>query len=139
MGAPPPTRMAPMDTCTEERRVLLMGMRPCVVRILPLPRLGGTHGGCYHAAARISLFGESPARAGTPKAQIPPGNAQAPERQTAETAHFRGASGERWIRSPPTEGERRLQRLISQVTGQKGGRRHGTRALRLPPLLFGGS
>src|SRR3984893_14854970 len=39
MGAPPPTRMAPMDTCTEERRVLLMGMRPCVVRILPLPAI----------------------------------------------------------------------------------------------------
>src|SRR6266436_10359199 len=81
MGAPPPTRMAPMDTCTEERRVMLMGIRPS---ILPLPRLGGTHGGCYHDAARISLFGESPARAGTPKAQIPPGNAQAQERQTAE-------------------------------------------------------
>src|ERR1700732_3773516 len=84
MGAPPPTRIAPMDTCTEERRVLLMGMGPCGVGILPLPRLGGTHGGCYHAAARNSLFGESRARAGTPKAQIPPGNAQAPERQTAE-------------------------------------------------------
>src|SRR5260370_1693064 len=82
--------MAPMETCTEERRVMLMGMRPSVVRILPLPRLGGTHGGCYHAAARISLFGESPARAGTPKAQIPPGNAQAPERQTAECTLPRG-------------------------------------------------
>src|SRR6266478_428422 len=85
MGAPPPTRMAPMDTCTEERRVMLMGIRPS---ILPLPRLGGTHGGCYHDAARISLFGESPARAGTPKAQVPPGNAQAHERQTAENPYF---------------------------------------------------
>src|SRR3984893_316549 len=84
MGAPPPTRIAPMDTCTEERRVLLMGRGPCGVGILTVPRLGGTHGGCYHAAARNSLFGESPARAGTPKAQIPPGNAQAQERQTAE-------------------------------------------------------
>src|SRR5438874_8831995 len=26
MGAPPPTRIAPMDTCTEERRLMLMGM-----------------------------------------------------------------------------------------------------------------
>src|SRR3982074_2270464 len=107
MGAPPPTRMAPMDTCTEERRLLLMGMRPCVVRILPLPRLGGTHGGCYHAAARISLFGESPARAGTPKAQSPPGNAQAPERQTAELHASAGLLESGGFRSPPTEGERR--------------------------------
>src|SRR5882762_2650069 len=76
MGAPPPTRMAPMDTCTEERRVLLMGLRPWVVRFYRCD--------CYHAVARISLFGESPARAGEPKAQLPPGNAQAPERQTAE-------------------------------------------------------
>src|SRR5437016_8916309 len=35
MGAPPPTRMAPMDTCTDERRLMLMG-----TRILPLPGLG---------------------------------------------------------------------------------------------------
>src|SRR5881227_3723299 len=26
MGAPPPPRIAPMDTCTEERRLMLMGM-----------------------------------------------------------------------------------------------------------------
>src|SRR3982074_2595766 len=76
MGAPPPTRMAPMDTCTEERRGLLMRMRPRGVRLYRWH--------CYHAEARISLFGESRARAGTPKAQVPPGNAQAPERQTAE-------------------------------------------------------
>src|SRR3984893_6599108 len=56
------------------------------------------------------------------------------------TARFRGASGERWIGSPPTEGERRLQRLISQVTGQKGGRRRGTTATRACRLfLLGGS
>src|SRR5215470_13887805 len=51
------------------------------------------------APARIGLSGESPARAGTPKAQIPPGNAQAQERQTA-TRRCRGASGERWIGQP---------------------------------------
>src|ERR1700694_5608920 len=106
MGAPPPTRMAPMDTCTEERRGMLMGMRPSVVRILPLPRLGGTHGGCYHDAARISLFGESPARAGTPKAQIPPGNAQAQERQTAELYASAGLleSGGFAVEAPPRRG-----------------------------------
>src|SRR4030081_2976914 len=127
MGAPPPTRMAPMDTCTEERRVLLMRMRPRVVRFYRCD--------CYHAAAGISLLGESPARAGTPKAQIPPGNAQAPERQTAELHASAGLLESGGFRSTSTEGEPPCQRLISQVTGQKGGRRLGTRALRLPPFL----
>src|SRR2546421_6172867 len=72
MGAPPPTRMAPMHTCTEERRLMLMGVQ------------------CYDTQARIGLSGESPAQAGTPKAQIPPGNAQAQERQTAEGATSAG-------------------------------------------------
>jgi hypothetical protein len=46
--------------------------------------------GIIRAARLISLFGESLARArdgpaGTPKAQVPPGNAQAHERQAAKT------------------------------------------------------
>ena len=35
------------------------------------------------------------------------------------------------VSGPPTEGERRLRRLISQVTGQRGGRR--IQEKRLPP------
>src|SRR3977135_84097 len=38
--------------------------------------------------------------------------------------------------SPPTEGERRLQRLISQATGQKGGRRRGPMAPRACRLFL---
>src|SRR5882762_3899764 len=140
MGAPPPTRMAPTDTCTEERRVMLMGIRPSVVRILPLPRLGGTHGGCYDDAARISLFGESPARAGTPKAQIPPGNAQAQERQTAAGATSAGlleSGGSALL--PPTEGERRSRAPDLSGHRTEGRQAPVTKALRLPPFSFGGS
>src|SRR2546421_4458231 len=92
MGAPPPTRMAPMHTCTEERRLMLMGVQ------------------CYDTQARIGLSGESPAQAGTPKAEIPPGNAQAQERQTAAGATSVGLleSGG-FALFPPTEGERRLR------------------------------
>src|SRR5437764_368889 len=39
---------------------------------------------------------------------------------------------------PPTEGERRQPRLISQVTGQKGGRRGATRPGRLPLFVVFG-
>src|SRR6185437_8592202 len=67
---------------------------------------------CMHPI--IGLSGESPATAGTPKAQAPPGNAQAHERQIAGALE----SGERRWRSP-TEGERRGTRPISQVTGQR--------------------
>src|SRR5256885_1396925 len=107
MGAPPPTRMAPMHTCTEERRLMLMGVQ------------------CYDTQARIGLSGESPAQAGTPKAQIPPGNAQAQERQTAEGATSAGLleSGGFDCFHPPKGSGAERERLISQVTGQKGGRR----------------
>ena len=45
----------------------------------------------------IGLSGESPATAGTPKAQAPPGNAQAHERQIAGALE----SGERLGGHPP--------------------------------------
>jgi hypothetical protein len=38
---------------------------------------------------------------------------------------------------PPTEGERRGERLISQVTGQKGGRPRVTAGASLPPFFVG--
>ncbi len=65
----------------------------------------------------FGLSGESPATAGTPKAQAPPGNAQAHERQIAGSLE---SGGRRW--RPPTEGERRRRRPISQVTGQRAAR-----------------
>src|SRR6185437_10882735 len=55
---------------------------------------------CMHPI--IGLSGESPATAGTPKAQAPPGNAQAHERQIAGALESGGRA-----REPPTEGERR--------------------------------
>src|SRR5438874_10031314 len=134
MGAPPPTRMAPMDTCTDERRLMLMGR---VARILPLPGLGGTRGGCYHTYARIGLSGESPAQAGTPKAQIPPGNAQAQERQTAEgatSAGFWRAVEPHCFHPPKGSGAYRAPDLSGHRTE---GRQAPAKALRLPPFLFG--
>src|SRR2546421_3140134 len=98
MGAPPPTRMAPMHTCTEERRLMLMGVQ------------------CYDTQARIGLSGESPAQAGTPKAQIPPGNAGT---GTADggRCNLRGASGERWIRLfPPDRKSTRLNSSHDQIS-----------------------
>src|SRR4029077_19352670 len=90
-------------------------------------------GDCYHVGARIGLFGESPARAGTPKAQFRPETLRhmnGRRRNARRSAGFWRAVGSR--SSPPTEGERRQARLISQVTGQKGGRRRATRPGRLP-------
>src|SRR5205085_10207488 len=71
---------------------------------------------------------------------IPPGNAQAHERQTAERSSFRGASGERWARARvhPPKGSGANRALISQVTGQKGGRRGATRPGRLPLFVVFG-
>src|SRR6185312_14783955 len=81
---------------------------------------------CMHPI--IGLSGEGPATAGTPKAQAPPGNAQAHERQTAGALE---SGGRPWL--PPTEGERRRRRPISQVTGQRGGK--GIRIAR--PFIIG--
>src|SRR5205807_8032540 len=71
IGAPPPTRTGPTETRAEARRAMFPEVL-MLARILPLPRLGGTGGDWYHGRARIGLFGESPARAGTPKAQFRP-------------------------------------------------------------------
>src|SRR6185437_7785630 len=82
-----------------------------------LPEKGFLGPDILHARMRAPhnrSVGESPATAGTPKAQAPPGNAQAHERQIAGALE----SGERRWRSP-TEGERRGTRPISQVTGQR--------------------
>src|SRR5947208_15902732 len=119
MGAPPPTRMAPMHTCTEERRLMLMGVQ------------------CYDTQARIGLSGESPAQAGTPKAQIPPGNAQAQERQTAEgatSAGFWRAVEPHCFHPPKGSGAYRAPDLSGHRTE---GRQAPAKALRLPPFLFG--
>ena len=117
-GAPPPTRTRPIETCTEMRRLMVM-------------RHGSAHSGVswdrtFDGAMMPppdnGLSGESPAAR--------------PERRRRnfrpETLRHRTADGGDCIprgfwravdaaRRPPTEGERRRWRLISQVTGQKGG------------------
>src|ERR1700694_1278529 len=133
MGAPPPTRMAPTDTCTEERRVMLMGMRPSVVRILPLPAIMPQPESV--CSERVRREPERRRRKFRPETLR---HRNGRRRNCTLPRGFWRAVDSRC--SPPTEGERRLQRLISQVTGQKGGRRRGTTATRACRLfLFGGS
>src|SRR5215472_19112035 len=98
------------------------------VRDSTVVALGGHGRGLVSCYAPNQVCSERIRRpcSGSPKAQFPPGNAQAKERQTV--GRQRGvpqglleSGGSVW--SPPTEGERRVTRLISQVTGQKGGGR----------------
>src|SRR2546421_10549156 len=137
MGAPPPTRIAPMDTCTEERRLMLMGMCGANSTVATLGR--HSRGVLSYASPNQSVRRESGASRNAEGAN------SARKRSGTRTAdggpaRFRGASGERWIRIVSTHrrGAALTERLISQVTGQKGGRRLGTKAWRLPPFLFGG-
>ena len=113
MGAPPPTRTGPMRTCTEERRSMLMNVVKSVgfLGILPLPGVGGTRAGCYDPRRpKQSVRRESGSRRNAEGA-IPPGNAQAHERQTAvlTTAGLLESGGTLKCSGPPTEGERRLR------------------------------
>src|SRR2546430_5547623 len=122
MGAPPPTRMAPMDTCTDERRLMLMGT--C---------------GANSTVARLGRHSLKAAIIRTPESVCPERVRRKPERRRRkfrpETLRHRNgrrrkvqpprASGERWSRIVSTHrrGAALTERLISQVTGQKGGRR----------------
>ena len=115
IGAPPPTRTAPMLTCTLARRcciVMREAWSMCWGNSTVAVRERHVAKAAIIAPARNSLFGESPALNGRDaEGAIPPGNAQAHERQT-DGAQHRGASGERCTalqisRDPPTEGERR--------------------------------
>src|SRR5882762_8040479 len=126
MAAPPPTRTPPMDTCAEERRVMLMGNAWAALT------------GAAIIRKPESVCSESPAQAGTPKAQIPPGNAQAQERQTAAGATSAGLleSGGSTL-FPPTEGERRSRAPDLSGHRTEGRQAPVTKALRLPPFLFG--
>src|SRR5579862_8253681 len=127
IGASPPTRMRPTLTCTEERRS--MAMR-AILRRVAAPRVqrcrawAARTGTAIMRTARNSLSGESPAlgardaegaisarkRSGTRTAgggsTLPRGFWRVVARASA--THRRGAA---------------RRRLISQVTGQKGGRR----------------
>src|ERR1700730_2883215 len=111
MGAPPPTRMAPMDTCTEERRVLLIGMRPYVVRILP---------GHAWAALTGAAIIRKPESVCSERVRREPERRRRkfrPETLRHQNGRRRNCTLPRgfWravdFLSPPTEGERRLPRL----------------------------
>src|SRR5215469_13692981 len=106
IGAVPPTRMGPMDTWTDLRRWMDDMVPAGEKRFLGSDILHG-----MIAAPHNRSVGESPATAGTPKAQAPPGNAQAPVRQIAGALESggrfgghppkgRGAAGARSLRSP---------------------------------------
>jgi len=99
-----------------------------------LPRLGGTNQGCYHAPARISLFGECPAAGpGRRRRNFRPETLR--PKNGRRRLYGRGVSGERQIlrkdRPPKGSGTPGRARLISQVTGQKGGRHPARGACRL--------
>src|SRR2546422_960946 len=100
MGAPLPTWTEPLETWTDGRREIDIGAAgsPKPGGILQgraafarggapfRVRLGGPRRGWYHPRRPLyqSVRRESGLLTGTPKAQVPPGNAQAHERQTAE-------------------------------------------------------
>src|SRR5258708_10779982 len=91
IGAPPPTRTAPIETGTEERRARLRDRRAFY-----RPRtLGGMPGVLLSCAGRNRSVRRESGASRNAEGAIPPGNAQAPERQTAEPCVPR-ASGERW-------------------------------------------
>src|SRR6266513_1822750 len=95
MGAPPPTRMAPMDTCTDERRLMLMGT--C---------------GANSTVARLGRHSLKAAIIRKPESVCSERVRREPERRRRKfrpetlrhkngrrrTCNLRGASGERWIR-----------------------------------------
>src|SRR5438105_9000831 len=122
MGAPPPTRMAPMDTCTDERRLMLMGTCGANSTVARLGR---------HSRRLLSYVRPNRSvRRESGASRNAEGANSARKRSGTGTAdggrcNLRGASGERWSRIASTHrrGAALTERLISQVTGQKGGRR----------------
>src|SRR5882762_10966430 len=126
MGAPPPTRTAPMDTCTEERRVMLMGNAWAALTGAAIIRKPESV-----CSERVRREPERRRRKFRPETLR---HKNGRRRNCTLPRGFWRAVDSRC--SPPTEGERRLQRLISQVTGQKGGRRRGTTATRACRLFL---
>ena len=101
--------------------------------ILPSPARRHAPKAGMIAAARNSLSGESPAaRPERRRRNFRPETLRHMNGRRREVG-LRGASGERWTHPASTHrrGAARLTRLISQVTGQKGGRR-ASRYKRLP-------
>src|SRR6185312_2589970 len=108
MGPAPPTRTGPMDTWTELRR--WMDGMVCSEKGFLGPDI--LHGR-MRAPHNRSVRRESGHRRNAE------GASSARKRSGTRTADRRG-SGEWWTpRRPPTEGERRRRRPISQVTGQR--------------------
>src|SRR5437879_9938363 len=108
-------------------------------RILPLPRLGGTDGDWYHGGARMvcsERVRREPERRRRNSARKRSGTRTADGGAVDLPPGFWRAVGP--LSGPPTEWERRQPRLISQVTGQKGGRRGATRPGRLPLFVVFG-
>src|ERR1700730_11104456 len=140
IGAPPPTRTLSTATCTEARRSMLIACTD---------NLKGC--GFYRCRAWAARTGTAIMRVA--ESVCSERVRHAPERRRRKfrpetRRHTNGRrrnapvplrlleSGGRISTRPPTEGERRLRRLISQVTGQKGGRRLAPEASDAPAAVF---
>src|SRR5439155_24560666 len=135
MGAPPPTRMAPMDTCTDERRLMLMGT--C---------------GANSTVARLGRHSLKAAIIRTPESVCPERVRRKPERRRRkfrpETLRHRNGRRRKvqrprgfWravephcFHPPNGSGAYRAPDLSGHRTE---GRQSPAKPLRLPPFLFG--
>src|SRR3977135_371477 len=113
MGAPPPTRTAPMDTCTEERRVMLMGNAWAALTGAAIIRKPESV-----CSERVRRRPERRRRKFRPET-LRHRNGRRRQGQPPRGL-WRGGDPNCF---PPPKGSGARGRLISQVTGQKGGRR----------------
>src|SRR5437660_1426980 len=113
MGAPPPTRTAPMDTCTEERRVMFMGNAWAALTGAAIIRKPESV-----CSERVRRKPERRRRKFRPETLR---HRNGRRRQAQPPRGFWRAVDPHCFHPPKGSGAR--GRLISQVTGQKGGRR----------------
>src|SRR5438105_5941823 len=138
IGAPPPTRTGPTETRAGARRamfpevLMLRGFYRCRAWAAPTGTgiMAGPESVCSERVRR------EPERRRRNSARKRSGTRTADGGALELPRGFWRAVGPR--SGPPTEGERRQPRLISQVTGQKGGRRGATRPGRLPLFVVFG-
>src|SRR4029077_16953776 len=113
MGAPPPTRIAPIDTCTEERRVMLM--RDAWAALTGAAIIRKPESVC---SERVRRRPERRRRKFRPETLR---HRNGRRRQVQPPRGFWRAVEPHCFHPPKGSGA--CGRLISQVTGQKGGRR----------------
>src|SRR5258707_8343699 len=129
MGAPPPTRTAPMDTCAEERRVMLMGNAWAALTGAAIIRKPESV-----CSERVRRRPERRRRKFRPETLR---HRNGRRRQVQPPRGFWRAVDPHCFHPPKGSGAR--GRLISQVTGQKGGRRLSRRRCACRLFSFGGS